>query len=563
MHEPRLPAAPPEETDPSLTVESDAPASEPAKGWTRRTVLGTALMVTLFVVVALFAAWTVTPGPDDEALARPSDSDVVLSGGAPLSWDPAAIADGTSAQVLAQLYEGLTVLDAGSVLRPALAESWRVEDEGRRLVFQLRDGLTFSDGTPLTAQDVKRSWLRVLDPGDPSPLWSVLGDVAGASAYARGDGSADAVGLHADGQTLRVDFERPSSFFPAIAAVPTLAVVPPGVDDVADGPADGSEFVASGPYVPVEQELGQLRLRANEAYWAGPPTTDRVTVVIDDGGRSSVDIFEDGAVDWTSISADDASWIRYDRQLGPQLRHAEEMAVGYLGFDTTEPPFDDPALRRAVAMAVDWRRLAQLDGEGDAPPTSIVPPGIAAAGTGDYLLPYDPEAARAELAAAGYPLGVGLAPLSLATYGVGHATAIAAELERELGLTVSVEMRPFEEHSSLLEEDTPDMWTLSWSADYPHANDFLGLLLRSGSSANMGGWSDAEYDALIDGAAVTGDATEQERLYDAAQGIVREQVPVIPLDYGSRWWLSREGLRGGQVSGVGILRFADLAWSDR
>ncbi len=56
---------------------------------------------------------------------------------------------------------------------------------------------------------------------------------------------------------------------------------------------------------------------------------------------------------------------------------------------------------------------------------------------------------------------------------------------------------------------------------------------------------------------------EQERLYDAAQAIVREQAPLIPLDYGSSWWLSADGLLGGQLSGVGIMRFADLAWSDR
>jgi oligopeptide transport system substrate-binding protein len=539
------------------------PLAQPPQGWSRRTILGTAFLIAFFVAVGLFAAWTVTPGPDEEALARPTDADVVIAGGAPLSWDPAAIADGTSAQVLAQVYEGLTVLDAGSEVRPALAQSWRLEDGGRRLVFELREEAAFSDGSPLTAADVRRSWLRVIDPSAPSPLSSVLDDVRGAAAYARGEGSADDIGLRADGRTLTVEFERPASFFTAVAAAPTLAIVPPGIEASSRGPQGGVELVASGPYVPVEQASGQIRLRGNDRYWAGSPAIDRITIVTDVGGRSSVDVFEDGAVDWTDISPADASWIRYDRRLGPQLRHIEEMAVQYLGFDTTEPPFDDPAARRAVAMAVDWRRLALLDGEGDPAATSIVPPGIAAGGRGDYLLPYDPEAARAELAAAGFPGGKGFPAVPLTTYGVGPASAIAAELETELGLTVTVESRPFDEHSALLAADTPAMWTLSWSADYPHANDFLGLLLRSGSSANMGGWSDEEYDALIDAAAATDDPAAQERLYHAAQSIVREQAPVIPLDHGSRWWLSREGLRGAQVSGVGIQRHADLAWADR
>ncbi len=549
---------PPTSDSPPQLDRQDVP-----RGWSRRSIIGTAALIALFVAVGLFAAWTVTPVPDEDELARPGDTDVVLAGGSPLSWDPAVIADGTSAQVLAQVYEGLTVLDAESVVRPALAESWRLEDGGRRLVFELRDGLTFSDGSPITADDVKRSWLRVIDPAHPSPLASVLDDVKGAAAYARGEGDIEAVGLDADGRRLRIEFEQPASFFPAVAAVPTLAVVPKAIERAAAGPADGVEIAASGPYVPVEQGDGQIRLRGNDLYWAGPPPIERVTVVTDDGGRSNVDVFEDGAVDWTGISAADASWIRYDRELGPQLRYTEDMAVEYLGFDTVEPPFDDPAIRRAVAMAVDWRRLASLAGESDDALTSIVPPGVALRGAGDYLLRYDPGAARAELAAAGFPGGTGFPDVSLATYGAGPAEAIAADLERELGLHVTVEVRPFDEHSALLVADTPDMWTLSWSADYPHVNDFLGLLLRSDSSANMGRWSDPAYDDLIDAAASTSDSTEQTQLYDAAQSILREEVPVIPLDYGDRWWLSREDLQGGQISGVGIVRYAGLAWGDR
>jgi ABC-type transport system substrate-binding protein len=190
-----------------------------------------------------------------------------------------------------------------------------------------------------------------------------------------------------------------------------------------------------------------------------------------------------------------------------------------------------------------------------------VPPGIGTRGEGDYLLPYDPEAAQDELAAAGYPDGKGFPTVSLVTYGVGRASAIAADLSRELGIDVGVERRSLGEHGVLLDSDTPAMWTVAWSADYPHAHDFLGLLLQSDSSANVGGWSDVAYDALIDAAAATDDPDEQARLYAEAQVIVREQAPLIPMSYGGSWSLSREGLRGAGLSGVGILRYADLEWA--
>lgn len=550
--------------DPARSETADPASPEPSHGRNRGAIVVTGLLIGLFVTIGLFAAWTVTPGPDEEALARPTGADVVVADGRPSSWDPAAVSDGTSAQVLGQVYEGLTVLDAGSRIRPALARSWQIEDGGRRLVFELREGLTFSDGSELRADDVRRSWLRVIDPAAPSPLSSLLDDVIGAAAYSRGEGSVQDVGLHAEGRTLTVELESAASYFPAVAASPTLAVVPPGVGDQTRGPdADsGGSFVASGAYVPVRQGADRIELERNERYWAGPAPVGRVTIVTDDGGRSEVDNFEDGAVDWTRIFTTDASWIRYDRYLGPQLRHADEMAVELLGFDTSEPPFDDPAVRRAVAMAVDWRALAEIDGTDQAPLTSVVPPGVVGRGEGDYLLEHDPEAARAELAVAGYPGGTGFPTVTLATYGVGRSEAIAAELAAELGIEVEVENRTFEDHGLLLELDTPDMWTLLWSADYPHAHDFLGLLLASDSSANFGAWHEPEYDALIEAASATGDAAEQERLYGEAQAIVREAAPLIPLDYGETWWLSREGLQGGQVSGAGTVRYADLAWAE-
>jgi len=513
------------------------------------------------VASGLAAAFMATPRPDEEALARPAESDVVVASGAPISWDPAAIADSTSAQMLTQVFDGLTTLDADAEVRPGLAESWSVADDGRSIEFVLRDGLTFSDGEPLDAEDVRRSWLRVLDRQRPSPLSSLLDDVVDAAAYTRGEVEASEVGIEADGRRLRVDFLRPAAYFPAVAGVPTLAVVPESIDDQVGGPGGGRGFAASGAYVPEAPDDAGLRLRANPSWWGGRPALERISVLTDLGGRSEVDVFEDEAVDWTAVAPDDAQWMRYDQRLGPQLREGDDLVVELLGFDAGQPPFDDAAVRRAVAMAVDWRRLATLAGETEAL-TSLIPPGMPGRADADQLLPYDPDAARAELAAAGHAGGAGLPPVTLATYGVGPAEAIAYELERELGLDVVVEQWPFDDHAALLDHDPPQLWTLAWSADYPHPHDVLGLLLRSGSSANDGRWSNERFDALIDEAAATDDEAEQARLYAAAEAIVREEAPLIPLGYGSSWALSRDGLLGAGISGVGLMRYADLAWDD-
>ena len=184
--------------------------------------------------------------------------------GAPADLDPARTGDAESSGIIAQLFETLTTFDASLELRPALAESWRVEDDGRQVVFTLRPNLTFSDGTPLRASDVVRSWFRVIDPADPSPLVSLFADVQGATAYADGEGSTGDVGLRPDdgARTVTIDFERAAADFPAIVASPTFAVVPATID-AADALSASEGFVGSGGYRLVSEGASEMVLEAN------------------------------------------------------------------------------------------------------------------------------------------------------------------------------------------------------------------------------------------------------------------------------------------------------------
>lgn len=125
-----------------------------------------------------------------------------------------------------------------------------------------------------------------------------------------------------------------------------------------------------------------LRLRANERYWAGPPAIGDVTLVSDIGGRSTVDVFAAGELDWAPVAAFDASWLAFDPDLGSSLRSWADLAVTYYGFETRRPPFDDARVRRAFAMAVDWPRIVALaDGDASVAATSMVPPGSPGAAT--------------------------------------------------------------------------------------------------------------------------------------------------------------------------------------
>ncbi|MDQ3870340.1 MAG: peptide ABC transporter substrate-binding protein, partial [Chloroflexota bacterium] len=487
--------------------------------------------------------------------------DLRIAGAAPSTWDPAAAGDVGSASTLAQVFEGLTAFDANSQAQPALAQSWSVEQGGRRIVFRLRPGLQFSDGSSLTAEDVVSSWLRLLDPRRRSPLASLLDDVAGAVAYGRWEAPAERVGLRAEGDRVVVDLRRPASYFVSVTASPSLAVVPA---DTGSGIATKElprGLVASGAYRPTAQTKTTIRLEANPHYWAGQPPLRRIEVVTDLEGRSPVDVFAAEDLDYTAISSADASWIRYDRTLGPQLRRVESFSVTYYGFDTTRRPFDDPRARRAFAQAVDWHRLVRLADPESTPATSLVPPGVPGRSATDFTPRHDPAAARQELAAAGFPGGRNFPEVTLVSSGSPYDEGVVHELKQVLGVTVRLEVMPFEAYFERLETEVPAFWNLAWVADYPAPQDFLGLLAETGSSNNYGRWSNRSYDDAVAAAAQTTALAEQQRQYDAAQAILRDDAGLVPVSYGQGWALSSPDLLGANQSGVGFIRLAGLAWA--
>jgi len=511
----------------------------------------------LLVLAGLVAACS----PSGASTTAAGSSSVTILGGEPVTLDPAVQGDLGSAQVTAQLFESLTAFDATLTVQPALASGWVTSDGGRTITFNLRPGLTFSDGSPLGPADVIRSWLRLIDPAHPSPLGSLLDEIHGARAYLAGQSSDPAtVGLKASGNAVVVTFDNPATDFPALISGPSFGIVPASIDDPATL-APGT-FVDSGAYVLAKRSTTELTLTANPHYWAGPAPIATVHLLTSIGGQSPVEAFSAGTVDYTGIDGSDASWLRYDPTLGPQLRSVPSLSVTYYGFDVRQKPFDNPKVRQAFGAAVDWTRIVNLaTGDTVDAATSMVPPGMPGRSSTSFLPAYDPAAARQELADAGYPGGAGLPPITLVSTDTGFDGAILADLQRNLGVTVKYETMDFGDYFDRLASDPPAFWTLSWVADYPGENDFLGLLLGTGSTNNYGHWSSSAFDAAIAQARAATDPAAATTAFDAAQAVVRSEVPVVPVAYGTGFALARKGLLGAADNGLGILRFASLAWA--
>ena len=179
-------------------------------------------------------------------------------------------------QILLQLYAGLTRLDETGEPYPSLASGWEISDDGLTYRFVIRDDLEFSDGSPLVADDIRRSWLRLLDPAVGATAPDVLSIVSGATERLAGDLDEDEVGIEApDDTTLVVTLRHPASYFLDIVATPATFVVPDNADATPTWQT-ADTFVGSGPYVIDGSDGLDLVLRANARYVAGPPPIDEI-----------------------------------------------------------------------------------------------------------------------------------------------------------------------------------------------------------------------------------------------------------------------------------------------
>lgn len=480
-------------------------------------------------------------------------------GGQPASLDPAFIASAGDVQFLLQVYAGLTRLDEEGRPYASLAESWSLSDDGRTYTFRLRSGLTFSDGSRLDATDVRRSWLRILDPATHSTAPDVLSIIQGATERLAG-GPEDGVAIKAtDARTLVVTLTHPAAYFTAITATPTAFVVPRGAQGADDTWQSMDSFVGSGPYVANGTDGTDLILRANDHYVAGPPPIGEIRWVTDLAG-DAVTAFANNEVDLTSIGSSDAGWIAYDRDLGPSLHRSAALGVQYFGFDTTRPPFNDARVRRAFALALDRPRLvSNAEGSSGTPASSLVPPALWPQGMEDNQATDLPEANRL-LDEAGYQDRSLLGTITVNGSGLGVGPAVAI-WEKELGVRMTIEAMEFRDYLQALVIDPPEIFTINWIADYPSPYALYSLLLLPDATSNYGHWNDPEFVRLLEAASSAVSDADQAAAYRAVDARVASEAPVIPWSYGAGWWLVRSNLGGLGNLTTGLLDLGGVSWA--
>lgn len=463
---------------------------------------------------------------------------VFLNGAEPETLDPALITGQPEGRLASALFEGLLSFDQNGRPQPGAAESWEVSDDGRVYTFRLRDGLVWSDGTPLTAGDFAASWRRTLDPATASEYSYQLHYIKNARAFNEGElKDFSAVGVSApDDRTLRVELENPTPFFLDLCAFTTLLPAP--VREVGrhgDDWIKPGKLVGNGAYVLESWRLNdRIRLRKNPRYWnAANVAMETIDVIPVSKANTAFNLYASGQADLMMDKGLVPPALLSEIKKRGDFHSAAFLGTYFLRFNCARGPFTDERVRRAFSLVIDKPSIVErITRAGELPADSFVPPGA-----GDYLPmtcdSHDPEEARRLLAEAGFPGGHGF-PMVTYLYSEGELNeAIAVELQgmwrRGLGVNVQLLRQEWKVYLRSLSTLDYDIARSSWVGDYPDPNTFLDMFVTGGGN-NRTGWSDPEYDRLIARAGAELDPLQRyEILRQAEKILVCDQMPVCPL----------------------------------
>jgi oligopeptide transport system substrate-binding protein len=482
-----------------------------------------------------------TPG----CVRREPPADItILNGAEPQSLDPAIIVGQADMRVVQGLFEGLLRLDPDTSRPiPGLAERWEISPDGKTCTFHLRTNLVWSTGESIRADDVVYSWIRALNPATASEYAGQLFYLKNAEEFNAGKiKDPSLVGVHAlDPFTVRVELNHPTAFFLDLCAFPTLYVVPrQTIEKYGDHWLMARPLPVSGPYDLVYWRLNdKVRLKKNPRYWDAANTRSDIIDILPVGSaNAALNLYEHGEAD-----------VVWDAQLIPSelldvlLKRPDFHTFNYLGtyfvrFNVTKKPFDDPRVRKALALAVDKKRIVEkITRGGEQIASHLVPDGTANY-TSPAGLDYDPVLARKLLAEAGYPGGKGFPPFQyLFNASAGGGSKIHEKIAVELqqmwrdGLGINMELRQTEwtAYLSAQSQLDYDLSRSSWIGDYDDANTFLGMF-TSNDGNNRTGWKNPRYDELIRAANDEPDLQAREKLFQQAETLlVHDEPPVIPL----------------------------------
>lgn len=474
----------------------------------------------------------------------------------PRSLDPAMSTDVPTGRAVSYVFDGLARFTERAELAPDLATRWEVSPDGLAYTYHLRQGVTFHDGTPFTAYDVKHTYERVLNPrtqgGRAWPLYSILG----ARDYANGDTGTTTHpkslrGLEIrDDSTIVIRLEQPFAIFPKMLAMPVTAIVPKHTP-----PDFGEHPIGTGPWKFVEwRHDDYLRFVRNQSYHEGAPLADSLEARIIPELSTAEAEFEGGNVDVFQVPAQESpSWEANEETRG-LLQSAPSLRLIYGAINTTRGPLRDVRVRQAINYAVDRKMiLRRLMGGRGVLAAGVIPPSLDGYDPALAPFPYDSARARQLLREAGYPNGM---DLELWTSQSEQFPRIAQTIQAYLarvGIRTTIVQRDASSMREAARNGKTDIALKDWFADYPDAENFLYPLLHTanrGVGGNVSFLSDPKFDSVVSAARREPNDAKRVALYTEANAMAHDDAPMLFLFFTTDMYAVQPWVKGFVVPSI-------------
>jgi oligopeptide transport system substrate-binding protein len=445
--------------------------------------------------------------------------------------------------IVLDLFEGLTTVDAAGRPIPGVAESWSLSDDGLTWTFTLRPDLKWSDGEPLTADDVVYSFQRLMDPATASQYPYLLYALQNAETINAGEAAPSTLGVEAT-EPLEVvlRFSTPVTYLLELLSNGFAVVVPRhAIARYGEKWAAPSVMVSNGAFVLDgwrPQDRVDLVRNANYRE-AESNTLSRVIYMPTEDQSAAVARFRSGELD-TNLEFPTARTAWLQENLPNETRIAPYLITFYLSFNTSRLPLSDVRVRRALSLAIDRHTLAErVLRSGEQAASTFVPP---------YVSNYQPpdlevsslsmeerlHKSRALLSEAGFgpsnPLRLTYS-LSSAEDRMRVAAAVIA-MWRELGVRVSLYNTESKILFSRLRSGDFEIGYAGWAADVNDADNFLSILHSRATNSNYARFNNGEYDDLLDQASSTIDSRLRLSLLSKAESLLMLETPIAPLFHG-------------------------------
>jgi oligopeptide transport system substrate-binding protein len=447
-----------------------------------------------------------------------------------------------SARLLNNINEGLYRLDANDKPHPAMAKSVDISDDTLTYTFTLRDGIKWSNGDPVTAQDFEYGWMTLLNPDTAAEYAYLLYSfIKGAAAYNSGDGSAEDVGIEAlDNKTLKVTLNGPYPFWLGLAGSHQtyLPVNQKFYEQQGEDYAQSADsLLYNGPYIMTEFNPSTgATLVKNKDYWDKDNVdVQKIVCRIVKDASTRVNLYTAGDLDFGELTSEYVN----EYKDSPAFMRIIEFSTFWLNMNFKDEIFQNENIRRAIQMSFDRDALAnKILNDGSVGADGYVPAGIAGPGNqtfreavGPTMPAYDPQQAK-ELWQKGVE-ELGQEPtFTLLTGDTGTARDAGTFLQSEfkaMGANIEINVQPFDEFLDLSTKGDFQMSLYGWIADYNDPMNFLDLFL-SDSEFNDPSFKNARYDQLITAAQTETDAkVRMDKLIEAERLLVEDQAAIAPV----------------------------------